>query len=298
MTDNSVNQKSDQNQPRIVVVGDIMVDVDVHCRAERICQEGPWPVLSQQKITSRMGGSGNVLKMLFALDCKAILCGLVGRDDYKSIPASGSMTGWQIAPGRTTTKTRFWVDGKLTGPRWDADNTTKSTQQTADAWQRIIATFRPDAVIVADHGKGAVSREVMQIVMSLGVPVFVDPVRSTPFAGETFPAAIIGHSHELPSWNWARCECVITKQGADGLQWGNNHQAGSLSSQCQTLVDPLGAGDQFIAVLAYQRCRGADWPTAIEWANVAAGLQCERAGCVPVTADEIQQRQNIPRGSK
>ena len=48
MTDNSVNQKSDQNQPRIVVVGDIMVDVDIHCRAERICQEGPWPVLSQR----------------------------------------------------------------------------------------------------------------------------------------------------------------------------------------------------------------------------------------------------------
>lgn len=269
-------------------MGDIMVDVDVHCHAERMCQEGPWPVLSQHKITSRMGGAGNVLEMLFGLDCKAILCGLVGQDDYKSIPASGSMTGWQGTPGRTTTKTRFWVDGKLTGPRWDADNLTKATQQTADAWQRIITTFRPDAVIVADHGKGAVSREVMLMLGGLGVPVFLDPVKSTPNPDGKYPTAIIGHSHEMPCWNWARCGCVVTKRGANGLQWVNSEQTGSLPSQCRSLVDPLGAGDQFIAALAYQRCMGAEWAGAIRWANIAAGMQCERAGCVPVTVKDVQ----------
>ncbi len=296
MTDNSVTPETDQKQPRssprIVVVGDIMVDVDVHCHAERMCQEGPWPVLSQHKITSRMGGAGNVLEMLFGLDCKAILCGLVGQDDYKSIPASGSMTGWQGTPGRTTTKTRFWVDGKLTGPRWDADNLTKATQQTADAWQRIITTFRPDAVIVSDHGKGAVSREVMQMLGGLSVPVFVDPVKSTPWLGVgRVPAATVGHSREMPDWNYDASECLIVKRGAEGLAFTLNtddKSTGLLPSACRTLVDPLGAGDQFIAALAYQRCMGAEWAGAIRWANIAAGLQCERAGCVPVTVKDVQ----------
>lgn len=298
MTDNSVSAKSDQKQPRIAVVGDIMVDVDLHCTAERLCQEGPWPVLRVEKETRRMGGAGNVLEMLFALNAKAILLGIVGQDDYKSLPASGSMIGWSISAGRTTTKTRCWVNGNLTGPRLDIDNRTVATQQTVDAWERASRTWKPDAVIVADHGKGVVSREVMQMLMGIGIPVFVDPVQSTPSPRESYPAAIIGHDHEMPAWNWARCECVITKRGADGLQWVNNQQAGSMPSRCLTLVDPLGAGDQFIAALTYQRALGQSWERSIEWANVAAGMQCERAGCVPVTADEITQRTFQPRGSK
>lgn len=202
------------------------------------------------------------------------------------------MTGWQITPGRTTTKTRFWVDGKLTGPRLDVDNLTPATQQTANAWERILRTFRPDAVIVADHGKGAVSREVMLMLGGLGVPVFLDPVKSTPNPAGKYPTAIIGHEHEMPCWNWARCGCVITKRGPEGLNWSDGTYCQTLPSACRTLVDPLGAGDQFIAALAYQRARGAEWAGAIRWANIAAGMQCERAGCVPVTAKEVQERIN------
>lgn len=295
-TDNSVVPESDQNQPRIAVIGDIMVDVDVHCTAERLCQEGPWPVYSQHKITQRMGGAGNVLEMLCALECKAILCGLVGQDDHKTIPASGSMTGWQIVPGRTTTKTRFLVDAKLTGPRWDSDNLTPATQQTADAWDRILRTWRPDAVIVADHGKGAVSKEVMMMLGELGVPVFLDPVKTTPSLCGNYPAAIVGHLHEMPAWEWTRSECCVTKHGSDGLHWCHDKRIGRLQSSCGTLVDPLGAGDQFIAALSYQRSIGASWEYAIEWANIAAGLQCERAGCVPVSKHDVDARQST--GSK
>jgi 2-dehydro-3-deoxygluconokinase len=83
---------------------------------------------------------------------------------------------------------------------------------------------------------------------------------------------------------------VITKRGADGLHWREGEREGTLFSTCRNLVDPLGAGDQFIAGLTYQRCLGRDWPQAIGWANTAAGLQCEHAGCQPVSVAEVEQR--------
>jgi sugar/nucleoside kinase (ribokinase family) len=61
-----------------------------------------------------------------------------------------------------------------------------------------------------------------------------------------------------------------------------------LPSYCRQLVDPLGAGDQFIAALAYQRCLRTDWPEAIAWANLAAGRQCELPGCVPLSVIDIE----------
>jgi sugar/nucleoside kinase (ribokinase family) len=80
------------------------------------------------------------------------------------------------------------------------------------------------------------------------------------------------------------------KMSENGLGFMTAGGSGHLDSQCQNLVDPLGAGDQFIAALAYQRCLGNPWVKAIEWANVAAGLQCEHRGCKPLTVDEIEVR--------
>lgn len=273
-------------RPRIAVIGDIMVDVDLHCRCERICQEGPWPVLSIERTEQRMGGAGNVLEMLFALDAQAILLGIVGRDDATTIPATGSTIGWQLAPGRTTTKTRLWIDGRLTGPRIDVDNSAKSDQATAANWAEILRQWQPDAVIVADHGKGVVTECVMQMLRARRVPLYIDPIKSTPLPGAGFyPAAIAAGPHEMP--NWYRGECIIWKRGPNGLHWCDGPRDGDLPSACRNLVDPLGAGDQFIAALAFQRCLGTDWREAIEWANQAAGIQCERRGCVPVPRADI-----------
>jgi len=278
-----------KSPPRIAVIGDIMIDEDIHCTSNRACQEGPWPVLLRHRSESRMGGAGNVAEMLFALGAQCLLCGLVGEEDWKTLPAQGQTRGFCRAPGWTTKKTRFFVDGKLTGPRLDEDMQQQTCLQELVVYIHVLELLNPDAIIVSDHGKGVVTHRVMQILADKKCPIFIDPVKSTPVIGKF--GCWVGGSNEFPE-ALHEPQTLITKHGAGGLTWmdKSSRWLGQMASHCKKEVDPLGAGDQLISALAYARCLGADWPDAITWANIAAGMQCERPGCIPLTVEEINGR--------
>jgi len=286
---NILNAPMDQSPPaapRIAVIGDIMLDVDVHCTCTRICQEGPWPVYTIQRTERRWGGAGNVAEMLVALGSDTLLVGTIGACDNQTMPPSNATTGWRVGGAATTTKTRLWIDGRLVGPRVDQDNSWKSTPTDIRGFVESISKFQPQVLIVADHGKGIVTQELMTALARLNLPIYVDPISSTPMVDGTI---CIGGEHEQPrARHTPRGE--IIKLGPQGLRWSIDHHSGAAASRCRRLVDPLGAGDQFIAMLAYQRCLGHPWEHAIAQANLAAGLQCERPGCVPVIHEDVQRR--------
>ena len=280
--------------PRIAVIGDIMVDVDLDCSCQRLCQEGPWPVFRIESTRRRMGGAGNVAEMVSALGATSILLGLVGRDDCARLPASGASLGWQPAEGMTTTKFRVWVNGTLTGPRVDHDLAAKLRPADVDHFLQVLRNFAADAVIIADHGKGVITADLMRALQELRVAVFVDPLPRTPIPFRV--TAIAGGTHEL-GLDGRNAECVIEKLGPQGVRWKSSEHAGEMPSACRVLVDPLGAGDQFIAVLAFEWCQGRHWPDAIRLANIAAGMQCERRGCAPVTLSDLQGFANTESSS-
>lgn len=282
----ALNQE--RRKPRIACIGDIMVDVDLHCTAERLCQEGPWPVFKVEREERRLGGAGNVAVMLDCLGAESWLFGLrTGGILTIHAKISQAMLLRHNHFGLTT-KTRFIIDGHLRGPRLDDDKIRMADDADIENFHKALASCRTDAIIIADHGKGVVTPELIAMVADLGVPIFVDPIHSTPSFGGGYPSAIAAGDHEMPKW--ARGEVVITKRGPGGLHWCDGPREAELPSACRNVVDPLGAGDQFIAALTYQRCCGLDWPEAIQWANVAAGMQCERRGCVPVTVQDVQSR--------
>src|SRR5215218_1124008 len=67
-------------QPRVLVVGDVMLDRYVWGDAERISQEAPVILLHADKREERLGGASSVATMLRALGAKVSLCGVVGAD--------------------------------------------------------------------------------------------------------------------------------------------------------------------------------------------------------------------------
>ncbi|WP_397570675.1 bifunctional heptose 7-phosphate kinase/heptose 1-phosphate adenyltransferase [Schlesneria sp. T3-172] len=249
--------------PRIAVIGDIMVDIDLHCVCERICQEGPWPVLRVERTESRPGGAGNVAAMCRALGCESTLLGF----------------------GEPSIKRRFFVDGKLTGPRIDLDQRKVATENDVDQWLRAIRIFTPDAIIVADHGKGVVGESLMRGLSQLAVPILVDPIASTPIIAPV--ECICGGSREIPA-EAPQPEILIEKRGPGGLRWRLDEKWTCVPSTVSNAVDALGAGDQFIAALAWRRCLGDTWAEAITIANSASGIQCQRRGCVPVAPSDLQ----------
>src|ERR671931_373733 len=67
-------------QPRVLVVGDLILDRYVWGDAERISQEAPVPLLRADRREHRLGGAASVATMLRALGAEVTLAGGVGRD--------------------------------------------------------------------------------------------------------------------------------------------------------------------------------------------------------------------------
>src|SRR5579884_4251877 len=67
-------------QPRVLVIGDVMLDRYVWGDAERISQEAPVILLRADKREERLGGASSVATMLRALGARVSLAGIVGAD--------------------------------------------------------------------------------------------------------------------------------------------------------------------------------------------------------------------------
>src|SRR5206468_7198242 len=67
-------------QPRVLVVGDLMLDRYVWGDAERISQEAPVILLKADRREERLGGASSVATMLRALGARVAIAGIVGYD--------------------------------------------------------------------------------------------------------------------------------------------------------------------------------------------------------------------------
>ena len=66
------------DQCRVLVVGDLMIDEDLWGEVGRISPEAPVQVVSVKKEEDTLGGSGNVVNNLVALEAKVSAAGVVG----------------------------------------------------------------------------------------------------------------------------------------------------------------------------------------------------------------------------
>src|SRR5262249_48124612 len=67
-------------RPRVLVVGDLMLDRYVWGDAERVSQEAPVLLLHADKREERLGGASSVAAMLRALGAEVALAGVIGHD--------------------------------------------------------------------------------------------------------------------------------------------------------------------------------------------------------------------------
>ena len=76
-------EKIFQKKPRLIVIGDIMLDHLINIQIEKIANEAPIPVYNFLNENYNLGGAGNVLKNLHSLGCEHLhVFGAVGNDSY------------------------------------------------------------------------------------------------------------------------------------------------------------------------------------------------------------------------
>jgi D-beta-D-heptose 7-phosphate kinase/D-beta-D-heptose 1-phosphate adenosyltransferase len=310
-------------QPRILLLGDVMLDRYLFGDVERISPEAPIPVLRISKREHRLGGAGSVAAMATALGARVVLAAVVGRDAEGDLVLSlleeaGIDTRFVLAAADrcTTVKERLLGRAQQRYPHQMMRVDQESDRPIeAGCAETLLAGFAQcigevDLVLVSDYDKGVCKGEMIARVAAMaraaGVPVLADPVKNadyhryagctciTPNRVEAAGAAAMAIRQPQDGLDAARrlldfgVDAAIVTLDRDGMAWADRSGAARLvAARPRQVCDVTGAGDMVLATLGYALAAGADVPTAMELANTAAGLEVERLGVVPVTRGEI-----------
>ncbi len=310
-------------RPRVLLVGDVMLDRYVWGDVDRISPEAPIPILRIEREEHRLGGAGSVASMLATLGAETILAAVVGGDEEGRI-VGRLLDNLDInrrmvltVPDRATTvKERLLGRAQHRYPhqmmRVDRESVAAISSASAD---RLLAGISRcmdeiDLVLVSDYDKGVCKGDMFPRLIALaraaGVPVVADPVKDadyrryagctciTPNRAEagralgtriTTPQEGLEAARKLLDFG---LESVIVTLDRDGMAWVNRTgEARLFTARPRQVCDITGAGDMVISVLGYMLAAGADTAAAIEIANVAGGLEVERLGVEPLTRQDI-----------
>ncbi len=309
--------------PRILVVGDVMLDRYLFGDVERISPEAPIPVLAVTRQEHRLGGAGSVVAMLVALEAEVRLAAVVG-DDPPGLIVRELLEGLGVDAGavRVVADRATTVKERLLGcthSRHPQQMIRVDREQNrpidAEVAEELIASIgelldRVDLVLVSDYAKGVCAGRfiprVVELARAKGVPVVADPVCDVDFARYAGCACITPNRTEAAealSMTIATAEdgieaarrmlsfgveAAMVTLDSDGIAWADRKgNARAFHVRPRQVYDITGAGDMVLSALGYSLAAGADWQAAVELANLAGGLEVERLGVVPVTRREL-----------
>ncbi len=310
-------------RPRVLLVGDVMLDRYVWGDVERISPEAPIPILRIESQEHRLGGAGSVAAMLATLGAETILASVVGDDDEGRAVAQlldnleiNRRLVLRVEDRVTTVKERLLGRAQFRYPhqmmRVDRECTAAISAGALDLLMAGIGRCMDeiDLVLVSDYNKGVCKGDffprLIELARKAGKPVVADPVKDADYrryAGCTCitpnraeAARALGTRIATPQEGLAAArklldfglESVIVTLDRDGMAWVDRSGEPRLfTARPRQVCDITGAGDMVLSVLGYMLAAGADPAAAIEVANVAGGLEVERLGVVPLTRQEI-----------
>lgn len=313
--------------PRILVLGDLILDRYTWGDAERISQEAPVVVLRADNHEYRLGGAANVANMAATLGAQVTCIGAVGADhsgqQLCDLLAGRSVDISRVAvdAGRPTTlKERFMgrASGRHASQMLRVD-TESSAPLPADIAGRIEQQLprlvaQTDAVLVADYAKGVCIEPLLGTAVRAArwrnVPILVDPGRFRPMSlyhgatlikpnrRETELAAGIPVDSPTSALAAAQRLCrdydfswACITLDADGMALaGADGTVRHFPTRGRRVYDITGAGDMVLSMLGMCMAEGIPAELAVQLANVAAGLEVERHGVAAITREEIDEK--------
>ncbi len=309
--------------PKVLLVGDFMLDSYIYGDALRISPEAPVQVLKVIRREYAGGGASSVAADVTTLGAECFCIGVVGHDTNARkltdiLKDLGAETGGIIEiDGRPTiTKERIVglaqhrhrqqllrVDDECDDPLAESD------------YQRLLKIYKEqlpqcDVICLQDYNKGLLEPTFCQQLIALarkaGKKILVDPPVDSDyskFSGATLitpnrkeTSCAVGFEIEtiadaekasLQLQEQLKLDTVVITLDKEGAYLRTQELAKQLAILPRTVYDVTGAGDMMLAILAVSMAAGQDAETALQLANIASGLEVEKFGVATVSVDEI-----------
>jgi D-beta-D-heptose 7-phosphate kinase/D-beta-D-heptose 1-phosphate adenosyltransferase len=301
---------------RVLVLGDVMLDVYLRGVASRISPEAPVPVVRVEEETRAVGGAANVAANIIALGARCELVGCIGADQpgdqlLQELKRHGiGAHGIVAAPGRpTTVKTRIMARHQQVA-RFDQELDVELPESVCgDIVERCRGLLSDvDAVVLEDYNKGLLTRSVIRSVLAAareaGRPVVVDPKSRhffdyrgctvfKPNMAELSAALRLPIEPDQREWledvrAQIGCDHLLVTLGEDGMTLlTSDGEHVRVPTVARSVYDVSGAGDTVTAVLGMALAAGASVIEAAIIANHAAGIEVGKAGVATVSPDEL-----------
>ncbi len=323
MYDNLFKAVSNLGSPKVLLVGDFMLDVYIYGDADRISPEAPVPVLKVYRTDYSWGGAGLVAANLCALGAKPLCVGIVGDDANgeklkELLAAEGADVSGLINTSDRPTTTKRRLIGLAQHRhqqqlfRMDSESNEPLTEQQCQHLVEIVEDKLPDVDVVClqDYNKGVLAdllcKKIIRTAVKAGKKVLVDPSSIgdySRYAGATVITPNrrevgLGVAFEIKSIDdVARAakqlsqkfdlDTIVVTLDKEGAYLKSPDLSEHIPTRPRNVYDVTGAGDAVLATIAIAIASGCDYKTAVQLANITGGIVVEKFGGATVTMEEV-----------
>ena len=311
------------NENKIMIVGDVMLDVYMKGIVERISPEAPVPIVSVKETFSRLGGAANVAQNIKALEAKPILCSIIGNDDKANellqlmSEQNMSTSGIVKSNDRITTRKVRIISNNAQMMRIDTEDTFDLTQKEHDSLmlkiKEIIENENIDGIILQDYNKGVLTENIIKEVVELSkeknIPVGVDPKKKNFLAYKdvTFfkpnlkelreGIGISSKEETIDDITKAidklqeklNCRFIMTTLSERGvlIKDYETNVCHHIPAHLRKIADVSGAGDTVLSVAMLCLVCNQEARNIAALSNLAGGIVCEEIGVTPINKERL-----------
>ncbi len=311
------------NDKKIMIVGDMMLDIYMKGKVERISPEAPVPIVAVTETFSRLGGAANVAQNLKTLGSEPILCSIVGNDEKANELLNAMTEQNMIVDGiiksdeRITTRKVRIISNNAQMLRVDTEDTFDLTDKEYNLLMNrvndIINKENIDGIILQDYNKGVLTEKVIRDVIALAneknIPVGVDPKKKNflayqnvtffkPNLKELREGLDIGSKDDSIEeivkavdrlQAELKCRYIMTTLSERGvlIKDYNTNTYHHIPAHLRKIADVSGAGDTVLSVAILCMVCQQDAYNIAALSNLAGGIVCEELGAVPINRERL-----------
>jgi D-beta-D-heptose 7-phosphate kinase/D-beta-D-heptose 1-phosphate adenosyltransferase len=296
-------------RPRVLVVGDAILDRYVWGRVSRISPEAPIQVLDASAEEARAGGGANVARNLASLGARASFAGAVGRDAegrllLRALRRDGvSPSAVVVDPRRpTSTKTRMMAHRHQL-LRLDRERRDPLEPAVERALAARIRAARADLIVVSDYHKGTMTPAVCAALLSKKIPVIVGlkSAETAKYRGATGASLnraelrAVTRRDDLDAgarrlMRALDLRFLVVTLGERGLAlYAAGERPVRLPTEARQVFDVAGAGDTLLAAFALAYGSGLPLRECARVGNLAAGIVVGKVGVEVTTRREMAE---------
>jgi D-beta-D-heptose 7-phosphate kinase / D-beta-D-heptose 1-phosphate adenosyltransferase len=302
--------------PKILVIGDLMIDHYLWGSCDRISPEAPVQIVNVECESTVLGGAGNVINNLNALGAQVSVISVVGgceiSDELRDLltKIDVNVEHLIVQKDRISSKKSRIIAAQQQVVRYDRESTNEINNESQD---KVLSTYKKiidnyDVVLLSDYGKGVLTFELTQSLITFAnqnnKKVLIDPkgldyskyksaYLLTPNKKEASEATQINIKDDASlaqAITQLKAECdlnvsliTLSEQGVaifdDTLR--------THPTVAREVFDVTGAGDTVLASLGFSLACEYNIDDAVKFANLAAGVVVGKIGSATATLNEI-----------